>query len=92
MRKLPKKYMIPNKFIPPIHNQGNKNNCTAHAVASAIEIELSKKLGKRVIVDVDDLWEKQKKFGTATEEGGDSLEDALFIAKKYGVRYFVKED
>ena len=86
-KKLPESYEIPNPYNIPVHNQGNKNNCTSHAFASMVEYRLSAKLKERVIVDVDDLWEKQKKFGTATEEGGDFLEGPFIIATKYGVRF-----
>ena len=33
------------------------------------------------------MWEKQKKFGMATEENGDFLEGPIIIATKYGVRF-----
>ena len=73
--------MVPNPYNIPVHNQRDKNNCTSHAFALMLEYKLSEKFKERVIVDVDDLWEKQKKFGTATEEG-DFLEDPFIIATK----------
>ena len=84
---LPKKAFVPNPYNIPVHNQGRKNNCTAHANATLIEFTLSRILKERVIVDVDDLWEKQKKFGTATEQGGDTLSDSVIIAATYGVKF-----
>jgi hypothetical protein len=78
--------MIPNPYNIPVHNQANKNNCTSHAFAAVLEYELSNLFKERVIVDVDDLWEKQKKFGTATEEG-DFTEGSFIIATKYGVKF-----
>lgn len=86
MRELPKSYIIPNPYNIPVHDQGNKNNCTSHAFALAIEYQLSNKLGEKVIVDVDDLWEKQRKFGTATD-AGDRIDGPFIIATKYGVRF-----
>ncbi|XOB46391.1 MAG: hypothetical protein ACKKMV_02995 [Candidatus Nealsonbacteria bacterium] len=86
-KKLPESYIIPNPYNIPVHNQGDKNNCTSHAFASMMEYHLSDKLKERAIIDIDDLWEKQKKFGTATEEDGDFLEGPIIIATKYGVRF-----
>lgn len=86
-KKLPESYEIPNTYNLPVHNQGNKKNCTSHAFASMTENYLSNKLKERVLVDVDDLWDKQKKFGTATEEKGDYLFGPVVIAIKYGVRF-----
>lgn len=83
-------YIVPNLYNIPVHNQGNKNNCTSHAFAVMIEYKLSDKLKDRVIVDVDDLWEKQKKLGTASEEKGDLIEGPFIIATKYGVRFSTK--
>jgi len=85
-KKLPESYIVPNPYNLPVHNQGNKNNCTSHAFASMTEYHLSDKLKERTLIDVDDLWEKQKKFGTATEEG-DFLDGPIVIATKYGVRF-----
>lgn len=90
MGKLPESYEVPNSYNLPVHNQGNKNNCTSHAFASMLEYHLSDKLKERTLVDVDDLWEKQKKFGTATEEGGDFLDGPIIIATKYGVRFITE--
>lgn len=87
MRHIPNSYIIPNPYNISIHNQGNKNNCTSHAFASMMEYYLSNKLKEKVAVDVNDLWEKQKKFGTATEESGDSLEGPFIISAKYGVKF-----
>ena len=87
MKKLPKSYKISNPHNIPIHNQGNKKNCTSHAFASVIEYQLSEQFKERVIVDVDDLWEKQKKFGTAIEERGDSFEGLFMVVEKYGVKF-----
>jgi hypothetical protein len=84
---LRKKAFVPNPYNLPVHNQGCKNNCTTHAYAASIEYILSRTLKERVAVDVDDLWEKQKKFGTATEQGGDTLSDSLMIAETYGVKF-----
>lgn len=83
--KLPKEYMIPDPYNIPIHDQKDKNNCTSHAFSYIWELELSNMLKEQVTIDVDDLWEKQKKYGTATEEGGDTLEDVIKIANEYGV-------
>jgi hypothetical protein len=84
---LPKKAFVPNPYNIPVHNQGRKNNCTAYTNATLIESTLSRVLKERVIVDVDDLWEKQKKFGTATEQGGDTLTDSVIIAARYGIKF-----
>lgn len=85
-KKLPESYIVPNPYNIPVHNQGDKNNCTSHAFASVAEYYLSDKLKERVLIDVDDLWEKQKKFGTATERG-DFLDGPIIIARKYGAKF-----
>lgn len=88
IRKLPEKCIIPNPYNIPVHDQGKKKNCTSHAFASLIEFHLSNMFKERTLVDVDDLWNKQLKFGTATEEIGDiSTEGPFIIAKKYGVKF-----
>lgn len=76
---------IPKGF--KVHNQGNKMNCTSHAITGGIEIQLGNKLGEAIYCDVDDLWEKQKKFGTATEEEGEYMENAWRIAATYGIKF-----
>jgi len=81
-----KKYIIPNPYNIPVHDQGNKNNCTSHAFSSMLEYQLSEMFKERTLIDVDDLWEKQKKFGTATEEG-DRMDGPFIIAEKYGVKF-----
>jgi len=89
MKKLPESYRVPNPYNVPIHNQENKNNCISHAFAIMLEYKLSAMFKELVIIDVDDLWEKQKKFGTATEEG-DFGEGPFIIATKYGVKFTTK--
>lgn len=85
--RIPRSYSSPiNKYDIPIHNQGKENSCTAHAFAYLMELQLSEKFKERTLVDVDDLWEKQKKFGTATEKG-DCSEGPFLIAQKYGVNF-----
>jgi hypothetical protein len=83
MDRIPKSYKNLNLYNIPIHDQGNKKNCTSHAFVGMMEYKLSDKFKERVIIDVDNLWEKQKKFGTATEKKGDFLEGSFIIAKKY---------
>ncbi len=85
--KLPERYTTPNPYNIPIHDQGKKNNCTSHAFALMLEYKLSHRFKEKTLVDVDDLWEKQKKFGTATEEGGDFVDGPFLIAVKYGVKF-----
>jgi hypothetical protein len=84
---LPEKSFIPDPYNVPVHNQGDKNNCTAHAYAASIELTLSRELQERVTVDVDDLWEKQKNFGTATEDEGDTVRGCVIIAAIHGVKF-----
>jgi len=79
-------HIIPNPYDIPAHDQGEKNNCTSHAFALGLEYQLSEIFKERTLIDVDDLWEKQKKFGTATENG-DCLEGPFIIAEKYGVKF-----
>lgn len=81
-----KPYIVSDPYNLPVHDQGNINNCTSHAFASLTEQMLSNHFKERTLVDVDDLWDKQKKFGTATEDG-DRLDGPIFIAVKYGVRF-----
>ena len=79
-------YTVPNPYNIPIHDQKGKNNCTSHAFARVMEHHLSNSFEERTLIDVDDLWEKQKKYGTATEEG--DLRDGVFIiATKYGAKF-----
>ena len=85
--KLPDEYITPNPYNIPIHDQGNKSNCTSQVIAEGIEYYLSNKFKQLVLVDVDDLWEKQKKYGTAKDGVGDTMEDAVRIAHEYGVIY-----
>ncbi len=89
MEYIPKhtKFTLRNPYNIPVHNQGNKNNCTSHSFAAMMEYQLSDKFKERTLVDVDDLWEKQKKFGTAVEELGDTLEGPWIIAEKYGIKF-----
>jgi len=85
MDKLPDEFILPNPYNLPIHNQG-QNNCTSHAFAKMIEYQLSSKFRERTLVDADDLWNKQKRFGTATE-AGDTFGGVFIVAAKYGVRF-----
>jgi hypothetical protein len=82
---LPEKSIIPDPS--PVHDQGDKNSCTAHAYAAGIEIILSGKLKETVTVDANDLWEKQKNFGTATEDEGDTIHGPAIIAAIHGVKF-----
>ena len=75
-----------NPYNIPVHNQGNKNSCTSHSFALMMEYKLSDYFKERTLIDVDDLWEKQLKYGTATEQG-DLPEGVFFIATKYGARF-----
>ena len=84
---LPKKSFVPNPYNVPVHDQGDKNNCTAHANAALIELTLSRMLKERVTVDVNDLWEKQKNFGTAIEDEGDTVRGSAIIAAIHGVKF-----
>jgi hypothetical protein len=83
---IPNKLIIPNMYNVPIHDQGAESSCTSHAVAAAVELVLSEMLGERALIDVDDLWDKQKMYGTATENG-DSVTVAIEIASKYGLLF-----
>lgn len=80
------KYRIPNPYNIPVHNQGDKNNCTSHAFALGLEYQLSNRFEERTLINVDDLWRKQKRFGTATEKG-DFQDGPFIIAEKYGVKF-----
>ena len=81
-----KGYKVPNPYNLPVHDQGDKNSCTSHAFAAIAERHLSDYFKERTLIDVDDLWEKQKKFGTATEKG-DFLDGPVVIMTKYGARF-----
>lgn len=78
-----------NTYDLPPHDQGDKNSCTAHAVAMMFEMHLSNDFREPVSIDGDDLWEKQLKFGTATEDGDDFV-GVLYIADKYGMKFETK--
>lgn len=83
---LPDDYEVENPYKIPVHDQGDKNNCTSHTFALMMEYHLSEYFKERTLIDVDDLWEKQKRLGTATDRG-DFLEGPFFIATKYGVKF-----
>lgn len=83
---LEKGYMLDDRYDLPIRDQGDKNNCTSHAFAYMIEWHLSNHFEERAINDVNDLWEKQLKYGTATEEG-DLSEGPFIIATNQGVKF-----
>jgi hypothetical protein len=51
-----------------------------------MEFQLSINFKERTLIDIDDLWEKQLNFGTATVDG-DSFEGLFIIAMKYGARF-----
>ena len=84
---LPDSYIVPNLYNLPIHDQKGKNNCSSHAFAAMMEYRLSDYFKERTLIDVDDLWDKQLKFGTATEEEGDVMDGPFRIATEYGVRF-----
>jgi hypothetical protein len=89
--QLPKEFHVPNPYNIPYRVQGKENNCTSISFAHLFEYQLSDYFRERTIMDVDDLWEKQKKFGTATEEG-DFMEGPFLIATKYGARFRTDSD
>jgi hypothetical protein len=89
MRNLLKRIFSRKQFT--IHNQGSKNSCTAHAFARMFEITLYQKMGVRVYLNADDLWEKQILYGTATEENGDTFEGVATIAEEYGIKFITSE-
>ena len=41
---------------------------------------------ERVQIDVDDLWEKQLKYGTATEQG-DTIQGVIKVANEHGMLF-----
>ena len=86
-KQLPEKVFIDNPFNIPIHEQKDKNNCTSHAFATQLEYYLSDYFKERTLINVDDLWEKQLKYGTATEAGGDTTEGVMKIVGEYGVLF-----
>lgn len=86
--KLPKKFIVPNPYDIPIHDQKGKNNCTSHAFATMYEFKLSELFKEQVLID--DLWEKQLKYGVATEVNGDNTEGVIEIANKHGMLFRTK--
>lgn len=61
--------------------------CTIGGMAMHVELQLTLKLKERVIVDVEDLWEKQKKYGTIIDKVWCPPEEVNMIASKYGIKY-----
>ena len=49
--------------------------------------QLSDIFQERILIDVDDLWDKQLRYGTAIEEIGDSFDGPFNMAAKYGIRF-----
>ena len=86
LEKFPDNFEIPNPYDIPMRIQGDENNCTSLTFADMYDYVLSDYFKERTLIDVDDLWNKQKEFGTATEEG-DLAEGPFNIAIKYGVRF-----
>jgi len=84
--RLSESYIVPNPYNLPIHDQAGKNNCTSHVYASTMEYRLSEYFKERTLIDVDDLWEKQKRYGTATDEG-DFMDGPHKVAVRYGIRF-----
>lgn len=78
--------MVPNPYNIPIHNQENKNNCTSIAFATLLEYKLSEFLKERSLIDIDDLWDKQRRLGTATE-AGDKMTGPMEMVEKYGALF-----
>ena len=81
-----KGYSVPNPYNLPVHDQAGKNNCTSHAIAAMAERHLSDYFKEKTLIDVDDLWQKQREYGTATEEG-DIITGPITIMAKYGARF-----
>jgi len=52
-----------------------------------MELLLSDMFKERTLIDVDDLWDKQKKYGTAVDANGDFIDGPIVIAKKYGLKF-----
>ncbi len=86
---LPKEFRIPNPHNIPVKDQRNTPSCTSHAFASMFEYYLSNHFNEQVVIDADDLWEKQLAHGTATHQG-DTFIGVAFIADKYGMKFETK--
>ena len=85
----PDEYTVPDPyglFDASNHIQKGENNCTSHTFALMMEFQLSNLFKQRILIDVDDLWEKQKKFGTATREG-DYIDGPWEIAISHGLKF-----
>lgn len=67
-------------------NQGRGNDCTSQAISKVIEIMLTGRLKKFIFVDPRQIWEKQLETG-ASNENGDTLQNALKQVKKHGVKF-----
>ena len=85
-KKIPDEFEIPNPYNIPDRVQGNQNNCTSLSFAHLVEYPLSDHFKERTLIDIDDLWNKQRTLGTATEVG-DYADGPFNIAIKYGVRF-----
>ena len=48
--RLPGEYIVPNPYNIPVHDQGNKNSCTAHAPALMMEYQLSDYFKERTLI------------------------------------------
>jgi len=86
---IPKTFILPNPHNIPVKNQGNSPSCTSHGLASMFERQLSNHFNELVTIDAKDLWEKQLKYGTATDQG-DTVIGAFFVADKYGMKFETK--
>ena len=89
---LPDEYTVPDPYgllDTSNHIQRGENNCTSHSFALMMEFQLSNLFKQRILIDVDDLWGKQKKFGTATREV-DYIHRPWEIYIRHGLKYKTK--
>jgi hypothetical protein len=86
---LPEKFIIPNPHNIQVKDQGNTPSCTSHAFATMWEYQLCNHFNESVVIDAQDLWDKQLAHGTATSQG-DTFVGVAFIADKYGMKFETK--
>ncbi len=86
LEEIPDNFEIPNPYNIPMKIQGDENNCTSLTFADMYDYVLSDYFKERTLIDIEDLWNKQKELGTATEEG-DIAEGPFNIAIQYGVTF-----
>jgi C1A family cysteine protease len=86
LRRLPKRVDL-RRSCPPVYSQEGLDSCTANAVAAALEFELMRERGKRVIFPsrLFLFYNTRAIEGTTRRNTGTSVRDAIKSVARHGV-------